>query len=200
MQPSTLVFICLCGSRALRPPVAVNQRRRCSHSATPRGFGGTTKKTKKAKREGRGRGALPPDGRGPRTEREGLFRVELRHADGIGTALGASAAAVGWESDTNEATRTDVAGVAGAFLIHNALTPKECDRLAALANEAGFEEAPKDERRDQQNGAVSLAVDLDPVFRRCAHLLPPSVLAYRAAAHFSAVAAARPRASTSCQD
>ena len=96
MQPSTLVFISLCGSRALRPPSPVfTQRRRCSHSATPRGFGGTTKKTKKAKREGRGRGTLPPDGRGPQTEREGLFRVELRHADGIGTALGASAAAVG---------------------------------------------------------------------------------------------------------
>ena len=179
MQPSTLVFICLCGSRALRPPSPVfTRRRRCSHSATPRGFGGTTKKTKKAKRDGRAR---PLDSRG-RAESEGLFRVELRHADGIGTALGASAAAVGWESDANEATRTDVAGVAGAFLIHNALTPKECDRLAALANEAGFEEAPRDEHRDQQNGAVSLAVDLEPVFRRCAHLLPASVLAYRAAA------------------
>ena len=70
MQPSTLVFICLCGSRALRPPSPVfTQRRRCSHSATPRGFGGTTKKTKKAKREGRGRGTLPPDGRGRRAER-----------------------------------------------------------------------------------------------------------------------------------
>ena len=156
MQPSTIAFICLCGSRALRPPSPVfKQRHRCSHSATPRGFGSTPTKTKKKK-----------------AKRDGLFRVELRHADGIGTALGASAAAVGWESDTNEATRTDVAGVAGAFLIHNALTPKECDRLAALATEAGFEEAPKDERRDQQNGAVSLAVDLDPVFRRCAHLLP----------------------------
>ena len=166
MQPLTLVFMCLCGSRALRPPPpVVDQRRRCSHSATPRGFGSTPTKTKKKK-----------------AKRDGLFRVELRHADGIGTALGASAAAVGWESDTNEATRTDVDGVAGAFLIHNALTPKECDRLAALANEAGFEEAPKDERRDQQNGAVSLAVDLDPVFRRCAPLLPPRVLAYRAAA------------------
>ena len=66
MQPSTLVFICLCGSRALRPPSPVfTQRRRCSHSATPRGFGGTTKKTKKAKREGRERA----DGRGRRAER-----------------------------------------------------------------------------------------------------------------------------------
>ena len=163
MQPSTLVFICLCGSRALRPSPVVTQRRRCSPSATPRGSTPTKTKKKKAKSEG-------------------LFRVELRHADGIGTALGASAAAVGWESHTHEATRTDVDGVAGAFLIHNALTPTECDRLAALANEAGFEEAPKDERREQQNGAVSLAVDLDPVFRRCAPLLPPRVLAYRAAA------------------
>ena len=135
MQPSTLVFICLCGSRALRPPPpVVDQRRRCSHSATPRGFGSTPTKTKKKK-----------------AKREGLFRVELRHADGIGTALGASAAAVGWDENAPAATRTDVEGVAGAFLIHNALTPKECDRLAALANEAGFEEAPKDERRDQQS-------------------------------------------------
>ena len=166
MHPSTTaILLWLCGSRALRPPRVVDQRRRCSHSATPRGFGSTPTKTKKKK-----------------AKRDGLFRVELRHADGIGTALGASAAAVGWESDTNEATRTDVAGVPGAFLIHNALTPKECDRLAALANEAGFEEAPRDERRDQQNEAVSLAVDLEPVFRRCAHLLPASVLAYRAAA------------------
>ena len=113
MHPSTIALLCLCGSRALvPPPPVITQRHRCSHSATPRGFGSTPTKTKKKK-----------------AKREGLFRVELRHADGIGTALGASAAAVGWESDTNEATRTDVAGVAGAFLIHNALTPRECEWL-----------------------------------------------------------------------
>ena len=97
MQPSTLVFICLCGSRALRPPSPVfTQRRRCSHSATPRGFGGTTKKTKKAKREGRERA----DGRGRRAERcsysVGVPQLDAEEA----LALGLWAAAVGWERAT----------------------------------------------------------------------------------------------------
>ena len=167
MQPSTLVFICLCGSRALRPTTVATQRRRCSQSATPRGFGSTPTKTKK------------------QAKREGLFRVELRRAAGVGTARdGASAAAVGWDevdAHAGDADRGSVAGVAGAFLLHNVAHAEGVrPPRGARPMKPASEEAPRDERRDQQNGAVSRTW-LEPVFQRCSHLLPESVLAYAAA-------------------
>ena len=165
--PTAAVLLCGC-TALIAPPL--QKRHRCSISAKPRGFGGgVTKKTK----------AKP----------EGLFRVELQHADGVGKAraFGATAAAVGWARDAPAATRTDVEGVAGAFVLHNALTSNECDRLAALATEAGFEDAPR--TGDQQSEAVSLAVDLDHVFQRCKNALPQHVLAYRAASTADAWAA-----------
>ena len=185
-----IAVLALWPARALqRAPQKQWQRRRRLGAA--KGFGGGPAK-KSGKKKARARAATaapaevaaPPPPLQPAAPPPPLWPLRVLHADGAGAgrAFGVSPAAVGWDRRAPPATRAPVDGVPGAFLLRNALTPGECRRLVDLAEAAGFEEggdAAADDDRDQRNGAVSLALDLSPVFERCRSAFPDRILSYR---------------------
>ena len=77
-------------------------------------------------------------------------------------------------------SRVDVPEVPGAFVVVDALTPRECEQILAVSEAMGYtEDAPVSLGRDiRQNESCTWIADhtvLDPIYERVRGLMPPEV-------------------------